>query len=147
MLILGIDPGRTGALALLDTSDNRVTCTDMPDTTAGLADFILALPAVEFCTIEKPFYPQVIGITNATKIAEAYGALKACLHWGGIPTREVRPSEWKAALGLSTSKAASREKAGMLFPDDAGQWKRAKDDGRAEAALIAWHGYGSRGKA
>lgn len=140
MLILGIDPGRQGALALLDTSENRVTCTDMPDTTAGLADYITNLPALAFCVIEKPFYPQMIGVTNATKIAEAYGALKASLHWGGIPTREVRPAEWKAALGLTSSKSASREKAGMLFPDDADQWSRVKDDGRAEAALIAWHG-------
>ncbi len=140
MLILGIDPGRQGALALLDTAEGRVTCTDMPDTTAGLANFIVALPRVAFCIIEKPFYPQMIGIKNAAKIAEAYGALKACLHWGGIPTREVRPAEWKAALGLTSSKSASREKAGMLFPDDADQWNRVKDDGRAEAALIAWHG-------
>ena len=140
MMILGIDPGVKGALSVFNTDDNRVTCHDMPDTTAGLVDLLLKLPPIDFCAVEKPFFPQMIGIKNAAKIAEAYGALKACLHFTGIPTREVRPAEWKAALGLSSSKSASREKAGMLFPDDADQWKRVKDDGRAESALIAWHG-------
>ena len=142
MLILGIDPGVNGAFAVVDTRENRVTCHDMPDTTAGLVELIAALPPLDFCVIEKPFFPQMIGIKNAAKIAEAYGAIKASLVWGGIPAREVRPAEWKAALGLSSSKSASREKAGMLFPDDAAQWKRVRDDGRAEAALIAWYGKG-----
>jgi len=71
MIILGVDPGVHGAFALLATSDNRVVCTDMPDTTAALVDFVLQLPPVAFCTIEKPFYPQVIGLKNAAKIAEA----------------------------------------------------------------------------
>lgn len=139
-MILGIDPGVKGAFALLDTRDNRVTCMDMPDTTAALVELILSLPPLDFCAIEKPFYPQMIGIKNAAKIAEAYGAIKASLVWRGIPAHETRPAEWKAALGLSSSKSASREKAGMIFPDDAEQWKLIKHDGRAEAALIAWYG-------
>lgn len=139
-MILGIDPGVKGAFAMLDTRENRVTCTDMPDTTAALVELILNLPPLAFCVIEKPFYPQMIGIRNAAKIAEAYGAIKASLVWRGIPAHETRPAEWKAALGLSASKSASREKAGMIFPDDAEQWKLIKHDGRAEAALIAWYG-------
>lgn len=139
-MILGIDPGVKGAFAMLDTRENRVTCMDMPDTTAALVELILNLPPLAFCVIEKPFYPQMIGIRNAAKIAEAYGAIKASLVWRGIPAHETRPAEWKAALGLSASKSASREKAGMIFPDDAEQWKLIKHDGRAEAALIAWYG-------
>lgn len=139
-LILGIDPGVKGAFAVLDTNGNRVSCTDMPDTTAGLIDLIISLPAVAFCMIEKPFYPKVIGVTNVSRIAEAYGAVKTALAWKGISIREVRPVDWKSALGLSSSKSASRQMAGLIFPDDATQWARVKDDGRAEAALIAWSG-------
>lgn len=143
-LILGIDPGRQGAVAVLsdETRDGayRVATHDLPDTTAGLHSLLLSLPPVAFAVVEKPFYPRMIGITNATRIAEAYGALKAALLFCGIPQREVRPAEWKAAMNLGPNKAASRERASMLFPDDTDQWTRAKDDGRAEAALIAWYG-------
>jgi len=140
MNILGCDPGKHGAFALFDTGERRVKTFDMPDTTVALHEMLSAMPVVRLCVLERPFYPQMIGVTNATKIAEAFGTLKGALAWLSIPTQEVRPAEWKAALGLSSSKSASREKASQMFPDDAAQWARVKDDGRAEAALLAWHG-------
>ena len=140
MKILGIDPGRQGALAIMDTDGPTVETYDMPDTTLGLHNLICSLPVVAFCVLEKPFYPQMIGVSNAVKIAEAFGVLKGALAWKSIPVREVRPNEWKPALGLSTDKAASRAKADELFPGFCDQWARKKDDGRAEAALLAWYG-------
>lgn len=142
MNILGIDPGKQGAIAVLDKAAHRVTCYDMPGTTAELHDLIAGLPEIRICVLEKPFYPQGIGTSNAARIAEAYGVLKGALAWRSIPTEMTTPAKWKAALNLSSSKAASREKAAQLFPDDAGQFKRVKDDGRAEAALLAWFGLG-----
>ena len=140
MKILGIDPGKQGAIALFDKQDRRVQTFDMPDTTLGLHELLSSMPVVHVCVLEKPFYPQMIGITNAVKIAEAFGIIKGALAWLSIPTQEARPSEWKKALNLNSSKSASREKASQMFPDDAGQWARVKDDGRAEAALLAWYG-------
>jgi len=139
MIILGIDPGVQGALALYNKSEGRVTVHDMPDTTDTLYDLIKSFPPIAIGMIEKPFYPKIIGIKNAAKIAEAFGRIKAVLFICGIPMREVTPRDWKAALNLSDSKAASRELAGSFFPDDADQWKLAKHDGRAEAALLAWY--------
>jgi hypothetical protein len=139
-IILGCDPGVKGALALFDTTENRVTVHDMPDTTDALCELVAGFPKVAGCMIEKPFYPKIIGTKNVAKIAEAYGRIKAVLFFHGIPIREVAPRDWKAALNLSESKAASRELAGAFFPDDAEQWRLAKHDGRAEAALIAWYG-------
>lgn len=138
--IIGIDPGVHGAIALFDTTARRVTVQDMPDTTGALQDALIALPPVAFAAIEQPYYPKTIGTTNVARIAEAFGRITASLAWRDVPTYTVRPKDWKAALGLSSSKSASREKAGAIFPEDAHQWTRAKDDGRAEAALIAWYG-------
>lgn len=140
MIILGIDPGRNGALAIFDKNERSVRCIDMPDTTAALHALLSDLPQIAFAVLEKPFYPHTIGITNAVKIAEAFGTLKGALAWLDIAAYEVRPHEWKAALNLTSSKSASREKAGQIFPDGADQWARVKDDGRAEAALLAWYG-------
>lgn len=140
MILLGIDPGVSGAFALFDTAERTVTVQDMPDTTVGLVDLIAGLPALRICTIEKPYFPKVIGVANVAKIATAYGKIIALLSQRGIPINEVRPADWKAALNLGPSKSASRELASQIFPDNADQWARRKDDGRAEAALIAWYG-------
>ncbi len=139
MNLLGIDPGINGALAIYDTQEKRVVTHDMPDTTDTLFDLARSLPTITLGMIEKPFYPKIIGIKNAAKIAEAYGRIKTVMFLCGIPMREVAPKDWKAALSLSSNKAASRELAGCCFPDDADQWKLAKHDGRAEAALLAWY--------
>jgi hypothetical protein len=47
-------------------------------------------------------------------------------------------------MRLSTDKNASRALASQFFPDCSDQWKRVKDDGRAEAALIAHYGWSKR---
>jgi Holliday junction resolvasome RuvABC endonuclease subunit len=141
---LGVDPGKQGALALLSVETGTVNCIDMPDTTAALHDAIAAFPVIKGAMVEKPFYPQMIGLTNATKIAMAYGVLIGALQWRDIPFREVPPKKWKAAMDLSSSKSASREKAAQTFPAQSDLFKRVKDDGRAEAALLALYAADNR---
>lgn len=143
---IGIDPGKKGAIAILDTEAFSVECTDMPDTTAALHDYIAGLPIISGGLVEQPFYPRMIGITNAAKIAQTYGTLIGALQWRDVPFQEIKPAKWKAAMGLSSSKNASREKASQAFPDQAEMFKRVKDDGRAEAALIALHAAETRRK-
>lgn len=142
MIFLGIDPGRSGALALLDKAAMTVTTYDMPDTTAGLHALLCSFAPVRAAMIEKPFYPRMIGTRAVAVIAENFGALKSAILWRDIPLLECRPNEWKLALNLSPDKDASRAKASQFFPTCTDQWLRKKDDGRAEAALIAWYGAG-----
>ena len=139
MILLGIDPGKQGALALLDTETNRVTTHDMPGTTRELHDLIAGFPIIRIAVVEKPFYPPKNGTANAGKKGEAYGTLIGALEWRDIPFREVRPEEWKRSLNVPTDKNASRQRANQFFPDDADQWPLVKHDGRAEASLIAWY--------
>lgn len=142
--IIGIDPGKSGAFALLDTDSMQVTTYDMPGTIDEKMGLIAAFGPVKCCWLERPFYPRAIGIRNAVTIAQAYGELKACLFFAGIPTFEVDPSAWKKTMRLSTDKNASRALASQYFPDCSDQWARVKDDGRAEAALIAVYGKGKQ---
>jgi hypothetical protein len=143
-LILGIDPGKSGAIALLDTDDMQVKTYDMPGTLDEKMGLIAGFGPVKCCWLERPFFPRMIGIKNAVTIAVAYGELKACLFFGGVPTFEVDPSAWKKTMRLSTDKNASRALASQYFPDCSDQWARVKDDGRAEAALIALYGKGKQ---
>jgi hypothetical protein len=136
-LYIGIDPGKTGAIAVMDGDDMSVRVYDMPGTIEEKRAILSEIGSVRCAWIEKPFFPRMIGIKNAVTISQAYGELKACLVFAGVPTNEVPPAAWKKHFGLSTDKDASRAYASSVFPDQSHLWARKKDDGRAEAALIA----------
>jgi hypothetical protein len=138
--ILGADPGKKGAFAVLETDEMSVTTYDMPGTLDEKRSLISDIGRVTCAWVERPFFPRMIGIKNAVTIAQAYGELKTCLFFAGIPTFEVDPSTWKKSMHLSADKNASRALASQYFPDSADQWSRVRDDGRAEASLIAYYG-------
>lgn len=140
MIILGIDPGKNGALALLDTDARRVTVHDMPGTTAELHELVAGLPPIRVCVLEKLHAGPSMGRTTVATMFEGYGVLKGALAWRSIPVRDVRPGKWKPSIGVSADKNSSRQKASEVFPDDAPLFARVKDDGRAEASLLALYG-------
>lgn len=138
--LLGIDPGQKGAIALLSMPDRELQTFAMPGTTRELHETLASMPKVSHCTIEKPFYPKHIGTAKVARIAEAYGVIKGALQWLDIPVHEVRPADWKRSLNIPADKNAARQRASEFFPAAADQWPLVKDDGKAEAALIAWFG-------
>lgn len=56
-------------------------------------------------------------------------------------TADSEAQAWKKAAGVGADKATSLARATMRWPDLSDLWRRKKDDGRAEAALIGWHGW------
>lgn len=140
--VIGIDPGRKGAIALFD--GETLVVHDMPDTIPGVQDTLRRLVPATVCVLEKPFYPHGVGTKTVSVIAENYGVLKATLVYLGVPIREIQPSKWKPAMGLSKDKGASRRMASEAFPDFSDLFARVKDDGRAEAALLALYGRENR---
>jgi hypothetical protein len=144
--LIGIDLGKQGAFAVIDDYDGALSVKthDMPATLDAKRQLISDIGVVKCAWVERPFFPRMIGIKNAVTIAKAYGELKACLFFAGIPTFEVDPSTWKKSMHLTSDKNASRALASQYFPDCSDQWQRVKDDGRAEAALIAYYGWGKK---
>lgn len=143
--ILGIDPGRTGALAWFasEPDHDRLDIIDMPDLTgaalgARLGDLILAdRPTVAW--VERVNYMP--GQRGVWTFAEGYGVILGTLGALGVPVRHVTPAVWKKAARLGKDKTAARQLACELWPDQSDLFARVKDDGRAEAALIALHGW------
>ena len=149
-LILGIDPGKTGALALLDASVvgcGIVAIEDMPDATGaalgaqvrslvdGWSPHTISAAWVEFQT-GRPGQSSSAMFTFATGYGAILGALGA-LH---VPVHHVTPAHWKRTQRVTKDKASSRQRFAELWPAEAARVARVKDDGRAEAALIARHG-------
>lgn len=138
---IGIDPGKSGAIAVMDGDDMSIMVFDMPATIEEKRAVLAEIGSVRCAWIEKPFFPRMIGIKNAVTIATAYSEMRACLFFAGVPTNEIPPGAWKKHFSLSGDKDASRAYASSVFPDQAHLWARKKDDGRAEAALIAYYGW------
>lgn len=154
---LGVDPGISGALALYCPATDHLVIRDMPwfQTKIGRSNRkMLDIPALldfldKHClSVERAWIEDVHamprqGVTSSFTFGQTYGATLALLHAFYLPYERVQPQIWKRHFGLiGQTKDRSRETASRLLPTHANKWCRRKDDGRAEAALIAL--YGSR---
>jgi crossover junction endodeoxyribonuclease RuvC len=139
--VLGVDPGAGGAFALIDTRDlhTLVDLADMPVTAfrkggkdrrelseAGIADLVLRLAPIDVAWMFK------FGI--------AVGLVRGVLAMAQVPRCYVTPVEWKKSFRLGRDKQESRRRALDWFPRQAHLFGRVKDEGRAEAALLALFG-------
>lgn len=81
------------------------------------------------------------GAQSSMNFGDSYGKAKGVFEVLGIPYTRAEPQSWKRHFGLiGQDKDASRQLALIRFPTMADRLKRKKDDGRAEALLLAlWH--------
>ena len=145
MNLVGIDPGITGALAWwnygtvhqivdMPVFDGRVSGRDIKEWLGDCWG-----PDVVYLewTHPMPKNGSIASYSLGLNSGIVIGVVQAL----GIPLERVRPAAWKLAMGLrGKDKSASRGMATELFPEHAAMFRRVKDDGRAEAALIARYG-------
>ena len=144
---IGIDPGATGAIAVLNERGMIVEVHDMPYADGEvlapvLADLLDSWGADQAATVwvEKVGAMPKQGIASTWKFAQGYGTILGAVSGCALRCRRVTPAVWKRNLGLSKDKGASRRLACELWPAQSAMFARVKDDGRAEAALIAEYG-------
>ena len=145
-LTLGVDPGKTGALAFLD-GRNLIDVVDMPPLTghalgSAIADLVADFAPLEISEawVEKVASMPRQGVRSVWTFAEGYGAILGSLGAQRIPVHHVTPAVWKKAAGIPKDKDVARQRACELWPAESARFARKKDDGRAEACLIALHG-------
>lgn len=146
-LVIGVDPGKSGALAVLDGS-TLVAIHDMPVAgkiiSPALLDELvhnhvdpLADAPYGVAVIEDVHAMPGQGVASMFSFGRSLGVVEGVLAGNGFGLRYVTPAAWKRAMRLTTDKGASRRRACELWPNRAAWFARVKDDGRAEAALIA----------
>lgn len=159
-LVLGVDPGVSGAMfALADGepvqffdmpirpravgSGNEV---DVPKLQALLRGLFMAhRGAYVFAVLEKVGGHRGQGGSASFNFGQADGAVRATIQCQGIPILEVYPQTWKTYMQLTgkgpdgekLDKGAALRLARSMFPAWADALARAKDNGRADALLIA----------
>lgn len=148
-IFIGIDPGLSGGVAILWPS-GTVEVYDTPTAKSGKgSDYLTAsmvellwgvrFPELPVAALEQGMAMPRQGSTSTFKTGRGCGLWEGILAGLGIPYELVAPQRWKRALGLpaGADKSASRLYAQRLFPQVADRFARVRDDGRAEAALLA----------
>jgi crossover junction endodeoxyribonuclease RuvC len=144
--IIGVDPGLTGACAVLDEHGGLITCFDLPVIgdnkqrrvdAATLADLIRAHMQVRFAIVEQVHAMPGQGVSSTFKFGMSYGAIYGILGALVIPVRHATAPQWKKASGLDSNAETSRARAIETWPDRAELFARKMDHNRAEAALLA----------
>jgi crossover junction endodeoxyribonuclease RuvC len=150
MLIYGIDPGFTGAIALYWPDTGKLEVHDMPvmkNPTGktiinphGVLDILANEGGKSLAVIEQVAAMRGQGVSSMFRFGEGYGHLQMACAACKLPLKYVTPASWKKHFNLSRDKGVSRGVAMQRFPDQAQQFSRVKDDGLAEASLIALYG-------
>jgi crossover junction endodeoxyribonuclease RuvC len=151
MTCLGVDIGVKGAVAVLDDDGQLIEVHDMPCLEDG---------PKHRRTINAPLFAKLVYDAHATRayvervgprpaegpvgafaFGDCAGVIRGVLAAAAITTTHLMPAQWKRAVGIPPGKAGTkdlaRSEAIRRWPGKAELFARARDDGRAEAALIA----------
>jgi len=162
-VVIAIDPGIHGAIAFLDLS-NRKYEDDWDSCFAGVFDMpiepkrsgrnqvdalaLLTLLENNFSDLRQSAQGAALtvieqvsampgqGVSSMFSLGDSYGVARtAALTLGRIAY--ISPSHWKKQAGVTKNKVYSLTLARRAFPSADEVLKRKKDEGRAEALLLA----------
>ena len=153
MLVIGIDPGITGAICFFDNGELKDVI-DMPTMASGNKNKKQINGSQIFNEISlriqnyKPENINVIveqvsampgqGVTSMFNFGQSFGVLKGVCAAMQLPIFFVRPAKWKKHFDLiNSSKDASRTKAIEMYPSISDQLSKKKDVNKSDAILIA----------
>ncbi len=151
MKIIGIDPGLSGAIAVLE-NNNVLNIFDIPVMSEGkknkrqlnsallvnlLKENIVKDEEVAVVVEQVNAMPGQ-GVTSMFNFGQTFGAIKGICAALELPIYFVRPSKWKKHFDLiKSSKDSSRTKAIEMYPKLSNQLAKKKDVNKSDAILIA----------
>ena len=159
MRIIGIDPGLSGGIAILD--DLKIfDVFDMPIMSEGKKNKnqlnsaqlvnILKKNIVNgntFVIVEQVSAMPGQGVTSMFNFGQTFGSIKGICAALNLPIFYVRPTKWKKHFELiNSSKDASRTKVIEMYPVISSRLSRKKDVNKADAILIARYFRDCRGQ-
>lgn len=163
-VIVGIDPGKKGAIAVLREDGSLLDLFDMPLTEKGKAGRVDARLMAErlakamygkcgTAVIEKVGYVPGDGGLGAFTFGEAAGVARGVVEALGFDLVMPRPQEWRKLHGLTgADDHVVIQTARLFYPKaDVFTGRKKKDgslgikDGRTDALLIARYGLSKNG--
>lgn len=151
-MLCGIDPGLRGALAFFDPVAGTLDVVDMPtvevirggkrkhEIVPQMVAAIIRARSPRQVVLEKVGAMPNQGLSSTFQFARGVGTIEGVVAGLSIPIAYVTPQVWQRDVRLRAGPDSSRARAAELFPAYAATFARVKDDGRADASLIAWWG-------
>ena len=143
MLAIGIDPGKSGALAVIYTDEDnkpfRVKVIPFEETAYRDA-LATCVDSRVVCCLEKVGAMPGQGVVSMFNFGQNFGFIQGLLQANKIPYQLIPPQTWKKEFSLSSDKQSSIDVCKRLFPDIslmATPRSRKENDGMAEALLLA----------
>ena len=153
MLIIGIDPGISGAICFFEDGEVKELI-NMPVMAEGKKNkrqingsqtYNEILKRINkhskkdiIVVIEQVSAMPGQGVTSMFNFGQSFGVLKGICSAMQLPMFFIRPAKWKKYFGLiKTEKDASRTKVIEIFPYISSELSRKKDSNKADAVLIA----------
>ena len=153
MIILGIDPGVSGAISVLENK-KVIEVFEMPTMIDGkknkkqvngsqvsniIKEKINSNKEKEIIVVVEHVNAMPgQGVTSMFNFGQSFGVIKGICSALNLPIYFVRPSKWKKHFNLiKTNKDASRTKAIEIYPEISSSLSRKKDSNKADAILIA----------
>lgn len=117
---LGVDPGGSGAMAVIDEEGKFVSFIKLKETDFDVADWLKSyVTTVSFAYLEKVHSMPGQGVASTFKFGASFGGCRAMLVYSTIPWDFVTPLKWQNALSCRTGgdKNVSKAKAQQFWPD------------------------------
>jgi len=151
-VILAIDPGASGALCFFNTTQGVLDIVDMPtvevkrgnkdkrEISPQMLSALISARKPSTAILERVGAMPGQGSSSMYQFGRGVGMVEGVLAALHIPTEYVTPQAWQKAVNARSGKDGNRQRAAELFPAYAHLFARKKDDGRADAALMAYWG-------
>ena len=133
-LFMGIDPGKSGCIVLLDEDGNMIASQRLSDTMHDVSNFLAVFKdSIRFAVLEKVSAMHRQGVASTFKFGTSYGFCLGLLAAFGIPYELHTPSKWQGVMRCRSKgdKKVTKAAAQALFP------KVKITHAEADAALIA----------
>tara|TARA_B100000315_G_scaffold74295_1_gene68047 strand:+ start:243 stop:737 length:495 start_codon:yes stop_codon:yes gene_type:complete len=153
MLIIGIDPGISGAICFFENGEIK-DIIEMPNMASGkknkrqingpqifneISVRIKGIPKKDVLVVmEQVSAMPGQGVTSMFNFGQSFGVIKGICSAMQLSMYFVRPTKWKKYYSLiKCEKDASRTKVIEIFPYISSKLSRKKDSNKADAILIA----------
>lgn len=121
MFFIGIDPGVSGGVAVIDEIGLVIYTAPMPSTPRDLID--LLSPYVDVghkvrALVERVSSSPQMGVVSAFTFGKGFGRIETALAAVRIPYDEAAPAKWQSAMGCRSGgdKNITKRRAQSLFP-------------------------------